>query len=273
MAAPTITLRAKIVDLLKDENNQEEVSTYAAYCQVTLDAKDRQGKKKNAWMVHNHPQKLADSFKKVRAEGLVFDGKHITWISTGISYDYVADKNKMLVVYPESKMDVSVVNKADVFTVQKESGKVSYKHEVKNVFDSSEDDIVGAYCMIKNSRGEFLTLLNKKEIQKHRSVAKTDYIWKAWFKEMVMKTIIKKAVKYHFDDIFAGIEEEDNKQYDPEQVVVPPTEEEEEKESEAAVKLKAAKTEEELRTVWAATPIAEKKTLKPLLDELKEKVK
>lgn len=36
-----------------------------------------------------------------------------------------------------------------------------------------------------------------------------------WFVEMVRKTLIKKACKQHFEDIFTAIEEDDNTQYDP----------------------------------------------------------
>jgi len=45
-------------------------------------------------------------------------------------------------------------------------------------------------------------------------VAKTDFIWKAWFTEMCMKTITKKACKLHYGDVYTKIEEMDNEQYD-----------------------------------------------------------
>jgi len=218
METKTITLREAVESLLAEEENQEDVRVYALYCQKLLTDKKRDGSKKNPWMANMHPERLAGEFRNISSQGLVFDGKHITWQSTGVSFDYVAYKNKMLVVYPESKFDVSVVNEADTFTVKKESGKVIYNHELGDIFSSEEKDIVGAYCVIKNERGEFITVLNKTEIQKHRKVAKTDYIWRAWFKEMVLKTVIKKAVKYHFDDIYTGIETLDNEQYDLEKV-------------------------------------------------------
>lgn len=211
--AETKTLRANIIELLLDEN-KEHANAYAVYCQSVLDATGTNGQKKNPWMSHQHPQKLAEAFQLIRAQGLVFDGKHITWQSTGISLDYVAYKNKMLLVYPDSKMDISVVYKADEFSVSKDSGKVEYTHKIGDPFGNTDADIIGAYSVIKNERGEFLTLLTADELKKHRAVAKTDFIWKAWFKEMVMKTVIKKAVKYHFDDVFVEIEKTDNDNYD-----------------------------------------------------------
>jgi recombinational DNA repair protein RecT len=68
--------------------------------------------------------------------------------------------------------------------------------------------------VIKNKRGEFLTILGKEELEKHRKTAKTDFIWKQWFREMCLKTIMKKACKLHFGDIFTAIEEQDNENYD-----------------------------------------------------------
>lgn len=164
---------------------------------------------------------LAEMFNSVKNQGLVFDGIHITLQNTGITYDYVAYKNKMLLVYPESTIDVSLVYAGDEIEFGKESGKVEYKHKIKNPFEQRKDeDIIWAYAVIRNKRWEFLTTLNKDELEKHRKTAKTDFIWKAWFAEMCMKTIMKKACKTHFWDIFTEIEEMDNQNYDVENVNV-----------------------------------------------------
>lgn len=158
---------------------------------------------------------LAKLFRRVGAEGLVFDGKHVSLQSTGISYDYVAYKNKMLLAYPETMLDMSEVKEGDTFTASKESGKVVYSHKIADAMKTGDvTSIVGAYCVIKNKRGEFLTTLSKEDIAKHRKVAKGDFIWSAWFKEMVLKTVLKKACKYHFDDIFESMNEIDNEEID-----------------------------------------------------------
>lgn len=196
-----------IIDALPDQN-VEDVEKFAAYCVRLYDDV------KNPWMKSKTPEKLADLFRRVAKEGLVFDGKHVTLQNTGISYDYVAYKNKMLLAYPESLVDVGLVYEGDDFETQKESGKVKYEHMIKNPFDQKAENIIGGYCVIKNKRGEFLTLLSKEDIDQHRKAAKTDFIWKAWPKEMYLKTVIKKGCKQHFDDIYSGIEEMDNENYD-----------------------------------------------------------
>lgn len=206
----TNTLKDQIIAELKGEQT-EDAERFAAYCYRLQVETDKQGRRKNDYMQNRKPTELAQLFRRVKAEGLVFDGKHITLQKTGISYDYVAYKNKMLLAYPDSEIDPGVVYEGDTFTASKEDGKVTYSHKIADPLgDQPDDKITGAYCVIKNKRGEFLTLLSKKDIAKHRRVAKTDAIWSAWFKEMVLKTVLKKACKYHFDDIFEKMNEQDN---------------------------------------------------------------
>lgn len=196
--------------------DQGPVENYISYL-VGLSTEKKNNKPKNPWMSYKTDEYLATAFKKVALDGLVFDGEDITLQNTGISYSYQAYKNKMLIQYPESVIDVSIVHANDTFKFSKKSGHVEYVHNIADPFDQSEKTVTGAYCVIKNKRGEFLTLLSKADIDKHRKVAKTDYIWKAWFLEMAMKTIMKKACKQHFKDIYQNIETIDNENYDVDQ--------------------------------------------------------
>lgn len=205
-------------DIIKglQDYNQNDVEKYASYIYSSMTAKDRDGNLKNKFLQYRPAAHHIHNFKQVEAQGLVFDGKHVTLQSTGITFDYVAYKNKMLKTYPETKMDFAVVYESDEFTFRRDSGKVSYSHELGNPFSQNENKIIGAYCVIKNNRGEFLTILDKEAIQKHRKVARSDSIWSKWFTEMVKKTIVKKACKDHFDDMYNDIEELDNENYDVE---------------------------------------------------------
>ena len=205
----------KITELLSGYD-KDDVERYCDYCYRLSTAK-KDGQLKNPWMQQRSEEVLAKFFKMVSSDGLVLDGNHITIQKTGVSYDYVAFKNKMLLAYPESKIDIQLVYKDDTFQFQKESGKVVYRHDINNPFEQSDEDVKGGYCVIKNSRGEFITLLSVGDIEKHRKVAKTDYIWSNWFPEMCMKTIMKKACKVHFADIFQNIETIDNENYDLDQ--------------------------------------------------------
>lgn len=202
-----------IIKLLPDYA-PEQVENFAAYCMRLFLDKDKQGKQKNPWLQKKTDEQMATLFRRVAKDGLVFDGTHITIQSTGISYDYIAYKNKMFLAYPESTIDLSLVYEEDDFKVSKEGGRVMYHHNISNPFNQGEKTIIGGYCVIRNKRGEFLTLLSKEDIDKHRKVAKTDFIWKQWFTEMSLKTIVKKACKFHFSDIYENIETIDNDNYE-----------------------------------------------------------
>lgn len=199
--------KKEIIELLQ-EYNSEDVEKFAAYCVRIFK------EPKNTFMQTKKASDMALLFKRVANEWLIFDWVHITLQSTGISYDYVAFKNKMLLAYPESLIDVQLVSNKDEIQFSKESWKVNYTHKLWSPFEIKDEDIIWAYCVIKNKRWEFLTTINSDEIQKHKKAAKTSYIWNAWFKEMVMKTIIKKSCKTHFNDVYDKILEEDDKQND-----------------------------------------------------------
>jgi hypothetical protein len=213
-------LIALIESSMGKEYNQAKAEKYAAYC-WTLKTQQRSGTIVNPWMAKKQVEQLDRLFRQVTSEGLFFDGVHVTLSARGISYDFQAYKNKMLLAYPESFIDLQLVYAGDTFDFMKESGKVTYRHSLSDPFSHLDKNVVGGYCVIKNKRGEFLTVLSSAEIQKHRDVAKTDNIWKQWFAEMCLKTIIRKACKYHFEDVFEGMNETDNDQYDLEQAGKP----------------------------------------------------
>ena len=208
--------KAKIIDLLKKKGHEEtNAEKFAAYIiKLTLE-KDRQtGKLKNEWIQSYKEEKVIELYERVAEDGLIFDGTNITLQKTGISYNYIAYKNKMLLAYPESKVDVQLVYKDDMFQVGKESGSVVYSHTITKPFENKKEDIIGGYCVIKNKRGETLTLLSKEDIEKHRKVSKMDNVWQEWYVEMCLKTLIKKGCRNHAADIFEAIERKDNENYD-----------------------------------------------------------
>jgi len=204
--------KESLIKLIGDQDGAEQ---YASYIIGLENEKDKStGKPKNPWIKFKSEKELADLFERVKSQGLMFDGKHVTLQARGITYDYVAYKNKMLLAYPESKIDVQLVYVADEFNYSKVNGEIMYEHNPKDPFDQIEANIIGGYCIIENKRGNFITTLTKTDIEKARKVAKTDYIWRSWFKEMALKTVIKKAVKFHFDDLYSDIIDEDNKEND-----------------------------------------------------------
>ena len=137
--------------------DQNEVDVYVKYLSFLETDKNKDGSLKNPWMKQRTTEDFIGYYKKVAVDGLAIDGDNITLQSTGISYNYVAYKNLMLKAYPESIIDVDLVYEGDDFRFEKDSGKVGYHHTIANVFSRDESKIIGAYCVIKNKRGEFMT--------------------------------------------------------------------------------------------------------------------
>ena len=211
-----------IAEALKDYP-ENQVNNYIAYL-TRLQTEKKDGQLKNPWMQYKSDEYIIRIFKTVSEDGLVFDGEDVTLQNTGVSYNYQAYKNKMYLAYPETLIDVQLVYKGDSFSFSKNSGQINYSHNIASPFDHQDKDIIGAYCVIKNNRGQFLTTLSLAEINKHRAVAKTQTVWNKWFPEMVMKTVVKKGCSKHFKDTYYNIEKLDNENYDLDQLPGPDNE-------------------------------------------------
>ena len=247
----------EVKELLKDYN-QVDVEKFTSYCISLEMAKNGS---KNPFMKRLPANKLSDLFKRVTNEGLKFDGKHVTLQSTGINYDYMAYKNKMLMAYPESIIDVDLVYEGDEFTLAKSSSKVVSNHEIVNPFDRTDSKIKGGYCIIKNKRGEFVVTLTKADFEKHRKVARTDFIWKAWYVEMCMKTLIKKCVRIMYDDVYETIDEEDNKQINLNQI-----------KKDWISDIDKAESSEELDMIWSAMSAKEQTNYQEVINEKQKNI-
>ena len=94
-----------------------------------------------------------------------------------------------------------------------------YSHKLNNPF-ANDKKIVGAYGIIKNSKGEFIELLNMQDIQKMKNTSQMKNIWDAWFDRMVLKSIIKRICSVHFKDIIQDIDKIDNETNDPERATI-----------------------------------------------------
>lgn len=199
----------EIIMGLKDYPEQA-VEEYATYCIRLLLEKDKEGKPRNEFIQKKTALHLIKLFKKVAKDGLFIDGDTITINKNGISYDYKAYKNMLMIKYPESIIDYQLVYKDDKFSFTKQNGEVKYSHEFTNPFEQKDDDVIGGYCIVKNKRGQFITTMGKQDIEKCRKVAKTDKIWQSWYKQMCLKTVIKSACSLHFYDIYQNILQIDN---------------------------------------------------------------
>ncbi len=196
---------------------KEKVSIYLNYI------KSLKSDPKTNWSLNVQETEFEQVFRKVADIGMYIDGDSITLAflkKVVVNYDYHAYKNKVLINYPETIFDFGIVYEDDVYSFSKESGKVIYKHEIKNPFSTTKK-IVGAYGIVKNSKGEFIELLDMATIDKMKKTSKMTFIWDAWFDRMVLKSVIKRICSVHFKDLVKDIEDEDNEYNDPNRVSLP----------------------------------------------------
>lgn len=199
-----------------------DVSIFVAYLKMLETDKDKDGKLTNWWFPKISEDEFVNTFVSVEKEGVHLDGDTVTLgyrKKLLISYNYQAYKNRVISHYPESTFDTGLVYDNDDFSFYKESGKVVYNHKIGNPF-ALDKKVIGAYCIIKNKRGEFLETINMKDIGQMKNAATTKNIWDLWESEMIKKSVIKRACKTHFKDITESIDKVDNENYDLENVTV-----------------------------------------------------
>jgi len=195
--------------------NPTKVDVFIAYVN-TLKTEKKDNKLVAYWAPNITDQQYADVFKKVSDQGLNLDGDSVTLNYRKkllITYDYHAYKNKVIISYPETIFDFQLVYEGDTFFFKKSSGKVSYNHEINDPFNTKKQ-IVGAYGVIKNKKGEFIEFLTLDDIEKMKNTSNMKSIWNTWFDRMVLKSIIKRICNIHFKDIVQDIDTIDNEAND-----------------------------------------------------------
>lgn len=202
------------------EYPRERVVAYINYIEKLRGEKDKDGKKKNWWIAKVSQREFEDAFIKVANKSLWIDGDTVTLNyrkQLVITYDYHAYQNRIKVLYPETIFDFGLVYKGDEYTFKKESGKVIYNHSINDPF-AKEREIIGAYGIIKNKKGEFIETIDMKDIEKMKQSSMMAFIWDKWFDRMVLKSVIKRICTVHFKDEVQDIEDEDNLQSNPDLV-------------------------------------------------------
>lgn len=211
-------IKAKLLGKYKSAADIELIATSMLYLQKKIAEKQKveefvNGKKIEKWVAKYHFDAgwLLQTVAECIDTGFALDG--VNYVITGNKMTmptYKAFKNKLYMVYPETVIDLQLIREGDTYEFAKESGSVLYTHNIADPFGATEGKILGAYCVIKNSRGEFLETLNSTDYAKMRDAGKSPATWRKWESEFYLKSVIKRACKRHFNDITKVIEEKDN---------------------------------------------------------------
>ncbi len=211
-------MKEELKNLLGSDISKKRVDIFIKYIDLLESEKDADGKFKNTWVKKVKPDEFEFIFKKVAIDNVFIDGEvaHLTYNDgqLAVVYSYHAYKNVVLGKYPDTKFDIQLVHKGDDFEFNKESGGVFYSHKINNPFETKRE-IIGAYCVIKNERGEFLETMNMDDIKDIRDTSEIQDVWDKWLGEMILKSIIKRSCKRHFRDETKNIDKIDNENYNP----------------------------------------------------------
>ena len=205
-------IKQKLYEKYPDQASKSLVDISILYIQKKIAEKKynkQSGKYEPAYSFD--PVFLLQSIAECIDNGFALDG--INYVISGNKMympTYKAFKNKIYMVYPESEIDLQLIREGDTYSFAKESGAVLYTHTLADPFEATEHEILGAYCIIKNKRGEFLETLNQTDYNKMKYSSKTPSTWNEWASEFWLKSVIKRACKRHFNDITSKLEEQDN---------------------------------------------------------------
>jgi len=157
-------------------------------------------------------EKILSDLKKLDIQ---LDGKHATLTQRGLTFDYIVYKNRLLKNYPNAIIDLDLVFNNDKYSIEKKNGKVIYNHTIAKPFEKSLDTLQGGYCIVRIAgRGEFQTTMGVEELNKHKNLSKMQYLYNDWWQELYKKTLLRKNLKFHFEDEFTDIQEMDDEAMD-----------------------------------------------------------
>jgi hypothetical protein len=204
-------IKGKLYEKYSEPAQRELVDTSILYIQKKIAEKTKDNSGKWVAKYNFDPAFLLQSIAECVDNGFALDG--VNYVIAGNRMympTYKAFKNKIYMVYPETVIDLQLIREGDTYNFAKESGAVIYQHNMSDPFEDVQHKIIGAYCVIKNSRGEFLETLNQTDYKKMQESSKSPALWNKWESEFYLKSVIKRACKRHFNDVTKVLEEKDN---------------------------------------------------------------
>lgn len=193
-------------DIIKKGYDPTRVSKFIAYIANEKD-------KFKSPVTNNSQAELYNMFVKYYNAGTNLDGVNVIVAGRNMGLiTYHGYMNKVKQVHKGVFFDVQLVRGEDKVKFAKESGSVVYSHEIANPF--SDDEIKGAYCVVKFANGnESLELLNDRDYNEMKNASKSKSTWDKWASEFWRKSVIKRACKVYFAEEVEALEAIDNTDY------------------------------------------------------------
>ena len=145
---------------------------------------------------------LYTDWKSWYNRGLDCNGVDIQYIpGRGLAPTAQGYRTKVLLLYPNSQIDVQIVYKGDTISYERTNNEVIYKYVAGDIFSKKEK--VGAFCYINTNNENNIQVfetLSLDEIANMRKASKVSFTWNTWEDEMIRKSVIKRACKRLFND-------------------------------------------------------------------------
>lgn len=205
-------------DLISQKLPEEAATSFLTYVNDARKA-EAAAKAKNPQrgtpVTDNTAEVLVSLAVKYHKLGAPIDG--VNTVITGRNMamvTYIGYKNKVLETYPESEIEAVLVRDGDTFSFKRESGKVFYSHKLADPFaNKTGGNIIGAFAVVKNKRGQYLETLNEDDFNKMREQSRQKDLWGKWLSEFWLKSVMKRVCKRYFNDVVAELDRDDNQQY------------------------------------------------------------
>ena len=152
---------------------------------------------KNPKLLDLDRNSLMQTFMKAAQDGLLLDGREAAAVPYKSQVNYLPMVDGIIKLMHNSgtiktiSVDVAYTN--DCFEYEKGSN-AHVKH--MPLLSGDRGERLAVWCYVKTTNdGEYIEIMDMKQIEDCRKVAKSQNVWSQWYDQMAKKTILKRMAK------------------------------------------------------------------------------
>lgn len=152
---------------------------------------------KNPRLLDLDRNSLWQTFMKAAQDGLLLDGREAAAVPYKSQVNYLPMVDGIIKLMHNSgniktiSVDVAYTN--DCFEYEKGSN-AHVKH--MPLLSGDRGERLAVWCYVKTTNdGEYIEIMDMKQVEDCRKVAKSQNVWNAWYDQMAKKTILKRMAK------------------------------------------------------------------------------
>ena len=152
---------------------------------------------KNPKLLDLDRNSLWQTFLKAAQDGLLLDGREAAAVPYKSQVNYLPMVDGIIKLMHNSgniktiSVDVAYTN--DCFEYEK--GSNAYVKHMP-LLSGDRGERLAVWCYVKTTNdGEYIEIMDMKQVEDCRKVAKSQNVWNAWYDQMAKKTILKRMAK------------------------------------------------------------------------------